>query len=88
MSPIEDVKVVVGSGYNDYSGEIMIYSQNDNSFQVGPPLPKPLEGAASVQYGDSFIVVGGYDYNCYCDNSGNTVISSLFLCMKINNVYL
>ena len=71
---IKDVKVVVGSGYNDYTGDIEIYSQNDNSFQYGPPLPKQLEGAASVQYGDSFIVVGGYDYNCYCDNSGNTII--------------
>ena len=67
--------MVVGSGYNDYTGVIEIYSQNDNSFQNGPPLPKPLEGAASVQYGDSFIVVGGYDYNCYCDNSGNTIFT-------------
>ena len=67
--------VVVGSGYNDYTGAIEIYSQNDNSFQNGPPLPKPLEGAASIQYGDSFIVVGGYDYNCYCDNSGITIFS-------------
>ena len=65
------MKVVVGSGYNEYIGEIMLYSQNDNSFQNGPSLPKPLEGAASVQYGDSFLVVGGYDNNCYCDNTGN-----------------
>ena len=49
----------------------MIYSKIDNAFQVGPSLPKPLEGAASVPYGDSFIVVGGFDNNCYCDNSGN-----------------
>ena len=75
-SPFQDVKVVVGSGYNDYyGGDIEIYSQRDDSFQNGPPLPKPLEGAASVQYGDSFIVVGGYDYNCYCDNSGEIIIS-------------
>ena len=63
-----DVKVVVGSGFYDYSGEIMIYSQKDNSFQFGPSLPRPLEGAASVQYGDSFIVVGGYD-DTYLDST-------------------
>ena len=62
--------MVVGSGYQDYSGDIEIYSKNYNSFQAGPSLPKPLEGAATVQYGDSFIVVGGFDWNCYCDNSG------------------
>ena len=72
-SPFQDVKVVVGSGYNDYYGDIEIYSKNDNTFQVGPSLPKPLEGAATVQYGDSFIVVGGIDANCYCDNSGTSM---------------
>ena len=69
--------MVVGSGYQDYSGDIEIYSKNDNSFQVGPSLPKPLEGAATVQYGDSFIVVGGFDWNCYCDNSGTSMNYSI-----------
>ena len=69
-----DVKVVVGSGETDYVGDIEIYSQNNNSFQYGPALPYPLKGAATVQYGDSLIIVGGYNDNCYCDNSGRTVI--------------
>ena len=73
-NPVKDVKVVVGSGYDNYGGDIEIYSKRDNSFLYSPPLPKPLEDAASVQYGDSFIVVGGYDYNCYCDNSGEIII--------------
>ena len=68
------MKVIVGSGYNDYMGEIEIYSQNDNSFQYGPNLPAALEGAATVQYGDSIIVVGCFDYNCYCDNSRKKLI--------------
>ena len=79
-----DVKVVVGSGYNDYTGEIMIYSQKDNSFQFGPSLPKVLEGAASVPYGDSFIVVGGYDnMNCYCESSGNTCYIKVYFLMSM-----
>ena len=72
--------MVVGSGYNDYYGDIEIYSQRDNSFQYGPSLPQPLEGAASVQYGDSFLLVGGFDYNCYCDNSGINVLISYPFC--------
>ena len=70
MILFEDVKVVVGSGYQDYIGEVEIYSKNDNSFQYGPSLPYALEGAATVQYGDSIILVGGLRYDCYCDNSG------------------
>ena len=81
--------MVIGSGYQDYTGEIEIYSQNDNSFQYGPTLPKSLEGAASVQYGDSFIVVGGLDNYCYCDNSGITIIAcySLGLLLSMDYVY-
>ena len=86
--PFQDVKVVVGSGINDYyGGDIEIYSQRDNSFQNGPPLPKPLEGAASVQYGDSFIVVGGYDYDCYCDNSGINVLKLYPFCHLLISNY-
>ena len=71
----KDVKVVVGSGYNDYYGESEIYSKNDNSFQYGPNLPYAIEGPATVQYGDSIILVGGLRYDCYCDNSGKLLIS-------------
>ena len=67
--------MVVGSGANEYVGVTEIYSQNDNSFQFGPPLPYSLKGAATVQYGDSFIVVGGYSGLCYCDNSGKIGIT-------------
>ena len=70
----KDVKVVVGSGYNDYYGESEIYSKNDNSFQYGPNLPYAIEGPATAQYGDSIILVGGLRYDCYCDNSGKLLI--------------
>ena len=70
-----DVNVVVGSGVNDYAGDIEIYSKNNNSFEYGPYLPYPLNGAATVQYGDSLIVLGGVDGYCYCDNSGNMVVT-------------
>jgi len=66
----DDVNVVVGSGVSDFFyGDIEIYSQKSNSFESGPNLPYPLQGAASVQYGDTFIVVGGYNSECSCDNS-------------------
>ena len=70
-----DVKVVVGSGVSDSIGDIEIYSQNNNSFEYGPLLPYTLNGAATVQYGDSLIVVGGYNGLCYCDNSGSVVVT-------------
>ena len=71
LSLLKDVKVVVGSGKSwGYLTDIEIFSQKDNTFQTGPNLPYALEGAATVQYGDSFIVVGGFNGNCYCDNSG------------------
>ena len=31
------------------------------SWRPGPPLPRAIRGAASVQFGDSFLVVGGQD---------------------------
>ena len=64
--------MVVGSGAEGVGDDyrtIEIYSQNDNLFQYGPRLPVGLEGAATVPYGDSIIVVGGFDDNCYCDSS-------------------
>ena len=71
-----DVKVVVGSGtsYNVLL-DTEIYSQNDNSFQYGPLLPYSLAGAATVQYGNSLIVIGGVNGDCFCDNSGNMVVT-------------
>ena len=58
-----DNKVVVGNGLNDYFGQTEIYFQSNNSFQDGPFLPYSLEGATTVQFGDSLIVLGGNEYN-------------------------
>ena len=68
--------MVIGSGksYYNYITDTEIYSKNDNSFEMGPPVPYQVEGAASVQYGDSFIVVGGYSADCYCEKSGEIFI--------------
>ena len=82
-----DVKVVVGSGVNDYIGDIEIYSQNNNSFQYGPVLPYTLHGAATVQYGDSLIVLGGVNGYCNCDNSGKIVITCNYYLFTINNIF-
>ena len=83
-----DVNVIVGSGVSDlYGGETEIYSQNNNSFEFGPVLPYPLQGAATVQYGDSLIVIGGYDNNCYCDNSGNFVALWLVTYYILNGMF-
>ena len=87
MSLIPDVKVVVGSGYNDYLGEVEIFSKNDNSFQYGPYLPYAIEGAATVQYGDSIILVGGLRYDCYCDNSGKLLISQKIILLIYHKYY-
>ena len=84
-----DVNVVVGSGVSDFfNGDIEIYSQNNNSFQTGPKLPYPLQGAASVQYGDSFIVVGGYNSMCACDNSGKYMTLQRYDCYSTKCVLL
>ena len=79
-----DVNVVVGSGVSDFFyGDIEIYSQKSNSFESGPNLPYPLQGAASVQYGDTFIVVGGYNNECSCDNSGKVKRQQRYSCYDI-----
>ena len=72
--------MVVGSGKSYYNviTDTEIYSQNDNSFQMGPSVPYHVEGAASVQYGDSFIVVGGFNWDCYCEKSGKIFIIYLY----------
>ena len=81
---VTDVNVVVGSGVSDFfNGDIEIYSQKSNSFESGPNLPYPLQGAASVQYGDTFIVVGGYNSECYCDNSGKMKSQQRYACYDI-----
>ena len=79
-----DVNVVVGSGVSDFFyGDIEIYSQKSNSFESGPNLPYPLQGAASVQYGDTFIVVGGYKSECECDNSGKMKSQQRHICYDL-----
>ena len=37
-----------------------IYNTETRAWRVGPPLPEPLYYVSSVQYEDTFLLVGGY----------------------------
>ena len=41
------------------TGSIEIYWPSNNSFTVGPPLPREINEAAVVQVDGSFLLVGG-----------------------------
>ena len=63
---IDGKEVVVVSGYNDTSGptdSVEIYSVSDNTWRDGTPFPRSIDGAASVQFNGTFMVVGGYIYS-------------------------
>ncbi len=60
----ENLRVVVAGGYY---GEVEIYSMNDGFFSYGTNMPMALTEAASIPYGESFILVGGKDYTFWTD---------------------
>ncbi len=57
------VVVVAGGSFNANEGitDSYILDLEQNIFLPGPPLPQPRTWARAVQYGNSFIIVGGAD---------------------------
>ena len=61
---------------NDFThGSTQIYSVNDDTVPTGPFLSVVVDDAAVVQFGDSFILLGGFDYTIFGDSSGNKLIN-------------
>ena len=67
ISPLPLLKIktrssVNGISFSPYGGssEILDLDLDQVGWKVGPDLPKPLYGGASVQYEDSFLLVGGF----------------------------
>ncbi len=54
--------IVVAGGF--YDGQILseteIYNTGTGEWRAGRRLPQPLNSMASVPYGDTFLLVGGY----------------------------
>lgn len=60
----DTVTEVVVAGGEDYSTEfrlVEIFSVEERQWRLASPMPLPVEFASTVQYGDSFLLVGGYD---------------------------
>ena len=55
-------EVVVAGGYsqNEYLSSSEIYTVEDNTWRQGTPLPKAISNIASLPYGDTFLMLGGY----------------------------
>ncbi len=52
--------IVTGGAYNGaYLSHTEIYSTATRQWRQGPSLPQPLHGMSSVQYEDTFVLVGG-----------------------------
>ena len=60
QTPAGPELVVTGGGFNITTTEI--YNFASNTWRYGPSLPHHITGPASVQFGDSFLVVGGENY--------------------------
>ena len=57
----EEVVVTGGRDVGGLSSSTVIYTVEDDTWRQGTPLPKTLEDPASLPYGDSFLILGGYD---------------------------
>ena len=57
----EEVVVTGGRDVGGPSSSTVIYTVEDDTWRQGTPLPKTLEDPASLPYGDSFLILGGYD---------------------------
>ena len=53
--------VVAGGDEEPYPSDV--YNFETGNFRGGPLFPRGVTAAASVQYGDTFLVVGGLDSN-------------------------
>ena len=65
----DDIEIVVAGGRNA-TGALAtadIYSLKQSSWRSGPSLPHPIENAASVPFGDTFLIVGGMSEAKYLD---------------------
>jgi hypothetical protein len=62
---LDTLVVIAGGdgGAGGGGGYVEIFSNKNNVFTKGPALPYPLVHAASVPFGDSFVIVGGQRYN-------------------------
>ena len=56
----EEVVVTGGRDVGGPSSSTVIYTVADDTWRQGTPLPKTLEDPASLPYGDSFLILGGY----------------------------
>ena len=54
-----------------YDISTLVYSVNTDTYSEGPRPAKQIERAAAVPYGDSFLFVGGFDFEEFVDASGN-----------------
>ena len=52
--------VVVGGKSGAYSSSSEIYTVEDDTWRQGIPLPRVFGNLASLPYGDSFLILGGY----------------------------
>ena len=60
----EEVVVAGGNMKSGYLSSSEIYTVEDNTWRDGTPLPKALEGIQSLPYGNSFLLLGGYNGSC------------------------
>ena len=61
-NPTTGKEEVVVAGGSNFSGPISsseIYSVEDDTWRNGTPLPKALRSISSLQYGNSFLILGG-----------------------------
>ena len=52
--------VVAGGNIPETTDSVEILNLETLRWRYGKSLPQPMEGAASINYGDSFLVVSGY----------------------------
>jgi hypothetical protein len=65
-----DTLVIVSGGDYSTPGTVDIYSYKDNNCSLGTPLPYALQFAATVPFGDSFVIAGGYRMDSFTDSIG------------------
>ena len=56
---VEKVLAVGGSDYPNWLTTVEVYDVGSNTWSDGVNLPVPLEGAATVPFEDTFLVIGG-----------------------------
>ncbi len=59
--------VVAGGHYGGYQSHTEIYNTATRKWRQGPTLPQRLSRMSSVQYEDTFLLVGGHNGGQYLD---------------------